>query len=42
MSTNFRDVIDKPDWRIIAPFLNASAAGGSLAFDENAQDERFL
>lgn len=42
MSTNFRDVIDKPDWRIIAPFLNASSAGGSIAFDEQDSDDRYL
>lgn len=42
MTTNFRDIIDKPDWRIIAPQLNAAATGGALAYDEQNGDERYL
>jgi hypothetical protein len=42
MTTNFRDIIDKPDWRIIAPQLNAAQTGGSMAYDEQNGDERYL
>lgn len=37
-----RDWIDKPDWRIIAPQLNAVWAWASLWYDEQTGDERYL
>lgn len=40
--SDFQDILDKPDWRIIAPQLNASVAWGSIAWDEQNNDERYL
>ena len=39
---NFRDIIDKPDWRIVSPMVNNTGNGTSICFDETNTSDRFL